>query len=146
MLTGSMKSFTPLDSNTWSPTPPLSSIISPYWNPEQPPPCTNTRSPLPTLPSSVSNSLIFDAAVAETFTIFSILQGKRPLKIIRSTAGTYKLNTNGRELFGRFLLDFPVQAVAVRVHCHNRREILHVQVPHRFRGPEFHQCDAFDPR
>src|SRR6185436_7303500 len=139
MLTGSMKSLTPLDSNTWSPTPPLSSIISPYWNPEQPPPCTKTRSPLPTLPSSVSSSLIFEAAVVETFTIFSILQGKRPLEIIRSVPGTYKLDADGRELFGGFLLDFPVQAVPVRVHRHNCREILHGQVPHRFRGAKFHQ-------
>src|SRR5262249_1028632 len=67
MLIGSTNSFTPCDSNTWSPAPwPFSSIISPYWKPEQPPPCTNTRRPLPALFSSTSSSLIFDAAVSET--------------------------------------------------------------------------------
>src|SRR5262245_9169320 len=67
MLMGSTKSLTPWDSNTWSPEPwPFSSIISPYWNPEQPPPCTNTRRPLPALFSSVRSSLIFAAAVSET--------------------------------------------------------------------------------
>src|SRR6266550_9055461 len=67
MLIGSTNSFTPCDSNTWSPAPcPFSSIIRPYWKPEQPPPCTNTRRPLPPLFSSTSNSLIFDAAVSET--------------------------------------------------------------------------------
>src|ERR1044071_4120254 len=131
MLTGSMKSFTPLDSNTWSPTPPASSIISPYWKPEQPPPCTNTRRPLPTLPSSVSSSLIFEAAVWDTFTIFSVLQGKRPPKIISAGQGTFKLTTENGELFGRFLLDFLIQTVAVGVHGHNGREIFHGQVPHR---------------
>src|SRR4029450_11521627 len=44
MLIGSTNSFTPFDSNTRSPAPcPFSSIIRPYWKPEQPPPCTNTR-------------------------------------------------------------------------------------------------------
>src|SRR3954467_14004406 len=67
MLIGSMNSFTPFDSNIWSPEPwPFSSIIRPYWKPEQPPPCTNTRSPLPALFSSVSSSLIFEAAVSDT--------------------------------------------------------------------------------
>src|SRR2546421_1044840 len=140
MLTGSMNSLTPLDSKTWSPTPPLSSIMSPYWNPEQPPPCTNTRSPLPTLPSSVSSSLIFEAAVVETFTIFSILQGKEaPPNYKRPLPGRSSRGAEHRELFGRFLLDFLVQTVAVGVHRHNCREILHGQVPHRFRGTEFHQ-------
>src|SRR4051812_4163182 len=67
MLIGSMNSFTPCDSNTWSPEPwPFSSIIRPYWKPEQPPPCTKTRSPLPALFSSDSSSLILDAAVSDT--------------------------------------------------------------------------------
>src|SRR3954462_1676458 len=67
MLIGSTNSFTPCDSNTWSPAPcPFSSIIKPYWKPEQPPPCTNTRRPLPDLFSSTSSSLIFDAAVSDT--------------------------------------------------------------------------------
>src|SRR6187549_2158782 len=69
MLMGSTNSVTPFDWNTWSPTPPASSIISPYWKPEQPPPCTNTRRPLPTLPSSVSSSLIFSAALGDTLII-----------------------------------------------------------------------------
>src|SRR6185436_16565137 len=69
MLTGSTNSLTPFDSNTWSPAPPPSSIIRPYWKPEQPPPCTNTRRPLPAFPSSTSSSLIFDAAVGDTLII-----------------------------------------------------------------------------
>src|SRR5882724_4804402 len=76
MLIGSTNSFTPCDSNTWSPEPwPFSSIIRPYWNPEQPPPCTNTRSPLLALFSSASNSLIFDAAVSETLIMATLYQG-----------------------------------------------------------------------
>src|SRR2546428_6481676 len=60
----------PCDSNTWSPAPcPFSSIIRPYWNPEQPPPCTNTRRPLPALFSSVKSSEIFEAAVSDTLII-----------------------------------------------------------------------------
>ena len=43
---------------TWSPVAwPLSSIIRPYWKPEQPPPCTNTRRPALALFSSVSSSV-----------------------------------------------------------------------------------------
>src|SRR6185436_7273041 len=73
MLIGSTNSFTPCDSNTWSPEPwPFSSIIRPYWKPEQPPPCTNTRRPLPALFSSVSNSLILPAAVSETLIMIGI--------------------------------------------------------------------------
>src|SRR6266550_9156776 len=113
MLTGSMKSFTPLDSNTWSATPPLSSIISPYWNPEQPPPCTNTRSPLPTLFSSLSSSLIFEAAAGDTFTIFSFLQGDNPPQIIRSAEDRFNPSRNClgayfRQFPGRFLLNILV--------------------------------------
>src|SRR6185295_3761957 len=70
MLIGSTKSFTPCDSKTWSPTPsPFSSIIRPYWKPEHPPPCTNTRRPLPALFSSVRSSLILAAAVSDTLII-----------------------------------------------------------------------------
>src|SRR6185503_2115529 len=69
MLTGSTNSRTPFDSYTWSPAPPPSSIIRPYWKPEHPPPCTNTRRPLPALPSSDSSSLIFVAAVGDTLII-----------------------------------------------------------------------------
>src|SRR5688572_2904075 len=67
-LIGSTSSRTPFTSNTWSASasPSPSSIIRPYWNPEQPPPCTNTRSPAPRRPSSTSNSAIFDAAVGVT--------------------------------------------------------------------------------
>ena len=36
-----------------------SSIIRPYWKPEQPPPWTNTRNPLPSFCSSASSSEIF---------------------------------------------------------------------------------------
>src|SRR6185312_13941965 len=75
-LIGSTNSFTPCDSNTMSPDPcPFSSIISPYWKPEQPPPCTNTRRPLPPLFSSVSSSLIFPAAVSETLIMILISPG-----------------------------------------------------------------------
>ena len=46
--------------------PGLSSIIRPYWKPEQPPPWTNTRRPDSCLFSSASSSAIFDAAVGDT--------------------------------------------------------------------------------
>src|SRR6187455_574132 len=63
-----MKSRTPFDSTVWSASVRASpsSIMRPYWKPEQPPPWTNTRRPLPALFSSDSNSLIFDAAVSDT--------------------------------------------------------------------------------
>src|SRR4051794_1790794 len=77
MLIGSTNSLTPCDSNTWSPEPwPFSSIIRPYWNPEQPPPCTKTRRPLLALFSSASNSLIFEAAVSETLIMRSLYQDR----------------------------------------------------------------------
>src|ERR1700752_4319493 len=139
MLTGSMKSFTPLDSKTWSPTPPLSSIIRPYWNPEQPPPCTNTRSPLPTLPSSVNSSLIFEAAVVDTFTIFSILQGKKAPENYKPVPCPYKLGPYLGQFLRGFLFDVLLQAVAVCVHGDDGLEIFHGQVPHGLGGPELHQ-------
>src|SRR4029077_19634948 len=77
MLIGSTNSLTPCDSNTWSPEPwPFSSIIRPYWNPEQPPPCTKTRRPLLALFSSASSSLIFEAAVSETLIMSSLYQDR----------------------------------------------------------------------
>src|SRR6185369_7451032 len=80
MLMGSTKSLTPCDSNTWSPEPwPFSSIIRPYWKPEQPPPCTNTRSPLPVLCSSARSSLILDAAVVETLIMSKFSSGSLPV-------------------------------------------------------------------
>jgi hypothetical protein len=67
-LIGSTSSFTPFDSMTASvvASPLPSSIIRPYWNPEQPPPWTNTRRPASTLFSSVSSSVIFEAAEGVT--------------------------------------------------------------------------------
>src|SRR3954469_12655805 len=95
MLIGSTNILTPCDSNTWSPEPcPFSSIIRPYWNPEQPPPCTNTRSPLLVLFSSASNSLIFDAAVSETLIMGSLYQDRgwytaRLPHAVRDHSGTF---------------------------------------------------------
>ena len=57
MLIGSTNSLTPFDSNTWSPSPPFSSIIRPYWKPEHPPPCTKTRRPLFCFCSSARSSV-----------------------------------------------------------------------------------------
>ena len=71
--------------------PPLSSIISPHWKPEHPPPWTKTRRPLPVFPSSVSSSLIFEAAAVDTFTIISVLlriDGLEPLKSISGRSRT----------------------------------------------------------
>src|SRR5208283_2670495 len=39
-------------------------------------------------------------------------------------------------------LDLGVQAVAVRVHGHDRREVQHPQVPHRLGNAQFHQLHA----
>src|ERR1700712_5275401 len=95
MLIGSTNSLTPCDSNTWSPEPwPFSSIIRPYWNPEQPPPCTKTRRPLLALFSSASNSLIFEAAVSETLIMRSLYQDcgrytARLVHAIRSDPGVF---------------------------------------------------------
>src|SRR5258706_11815826 len=88
MLIGSTKTFTPCDSNTWSPAPcPFSSIIRPYWKPEQPPPCTNTRRPLLALFSSASSSLIFMAAVSETLIMETLYQ--EPIGILHSRLMPY---------------------------------------------------------
>src|SRR6185503_19230874 len=84
---GSTYSLTPCDSKTMSPAPwPFSSIIRPYWKPEHPPPCTNTRKPLPALFSSASSSLIFDAADSETLIMGpALLEGARGPESRRST-------------------------------------------------------------
>src|SRR5688572_1638883 len=65
---GSTSSFTPFDSMTASveASPSPSSIMSPYWKPEQPPPWTNTRRPASSLFSSVRSSEILVAAVGVT--------------------------------------------------------------------------------
>src|SRR5713226_4818962 len=84
MLIGSTNSLTPCDTKTWSPDPwPFSSIIRPYWKPEHPPPCTNTRKPPPAFCSSTSSSLIFDAAVSDTL----IMTLRIPIRSDRPTAG-----------------------------------------------------------
>ena len=76
---GSTNSRTPLDSTirSTSAVGSPSSIIRPYWKPEQPPPCTNTRRPALALPSSESNSLIFSAATEVTL-IMAIEDSSRP--------------------------------------------------------------------
>jgi hypothetical protein len=70
-LIGSTSSFTPFDSMTESvvSSPSPSSIMRPYWKPEQPPPWTNTRRPALGLFSSLSSSLILVAAVDVTLII-----------------------------------------------------------------------------
>src|SRR5438034_5307459 len=94
MLIGSMNSFTPCDSNTWSPAPcPFSSIIRPYWNPEQPPPWTNTRRPLLALFSSASSSLIFCAAVSETLIMRTLYQ--EPVGILHSRVHAVRPDSHG---------------------------------------------------
>src|SRR6186713_2527693 len=59
-----------------SPSP--SSIMRPYWKPEQPPPCTNTRRPALVLFSSDSSSLILVAAVGVTLIISTVLLCSNP--------------------------------------------------------------------
>src|SRR3954471_12121130 len=54
--------------------------MRPYWKPEQPPPCTNTRRPLPALFSSVSSSLILEAAVSDTLIMATLYQ--QPVDIL----------------------------------------------------------------
>ena len=44
MLIGSTSSVTPPFSTRVSPSSEFSSKVKPYWKPEQPPPCTKTRS------------------------------------------------------------------------------------------------------
>ena len=43
------------------------------------------------------------------------------------------------EVRARFLLDVLVQAVAMRVHRHDRREVLDLEMPHRFGRAELEQ-------
>src|SRR2546428_6215542 len=42
----------------------ISSKVKPYWKPEQPPPCTNTRNFKSGLPSSAISSATLDAALS----------------------------------------------------------------------------------
>ena len=67
---GSTNNLTPFELKilSASPSPGPSSIISPYWNPEHPPPCTNTRKPASFLCSSESKAPIFPAAASVTVT------------------------------------------------------------------------------
>ena len=62
-LMGSTSRRTPSVSTTVSPSSTDSSKVKPYWNPEQPPPCTKMRSISRSLPSSVINSRTFFAAL-----------------------------------------------------------------------------------
>src|SRR5690606_33705986 len=59
---GSTSNCTPFLSSTVSSSLTASSKVKPYWKPEQPPPCTNTRSFSSGLPSSSSRSLTLAAA------------------------------------------------------------------------------------
>src|SRR5690606_4634953 len=60
----SMSSVTPPFSMLVSSSFTSSSKVKPYWNPEQPPPCTNTRSLSWSLPSSSISSLTLAAALS----------------------------------------------------------------------------------
>ena len=51
-----------------SASPEPSSIINPYWNPEQPPPCTKTRNPASFFCSSANSAWILLAAASVTAT------------------------------------------------------------------------------
>src|SRR5687768_11528908 len=64
MLIGSISSVTPPFSTRVSPSSRFSSKVKPYWKPEQPPPCTNTRSFRLGLDSSRISSLTLDAAAS----------------------------------------------------------------------------------
>src|SRR5438270_6070661 len=81
---GSTSSLTPFDSITASvaASPSPSSIIRPYWNPEQPPPWTNTRKPASVLFSSCSSSVIFDAADGVTLIMSAISSGLQLYTVI----------------------------------------------------------------
>src|SRR5712692_3985776 len=61
---GSTSSITPFFSSTVSSSFFTSSKVKPYWNPEQPPPVTNTRSFKSALPSSSINCLTLFAALS----------------------------------------------------------------------------------
>src|ERR1700733_1071896 len=63
-LIGSISSFTPWFSTQVSPSWTCSSNSNPYCRPEQPPPCTNTRSISFGLPSPAINSLTLRAAAS----------------------------------------------------------------------------------
>ncbi len=60
----SMSSVTPFLLICVSSSATASSNVNPYWKPEQPPPCTNTRSFSSGLPSSSTSSLTLAAALS----------------------------------------------------------------------------------
>src|SRR6187402_2519835 len=59
-----MSSVTPFLAIAVSSSLTISSKVKPYWKPEQPPPCTNTRSLRSGLPSSSTSSLTLLAALS----------------------------------------------------------------------------------
>src|SRR3978361_396310 len=59
-----MSSVTPFFAIAVSSSLTISSKVKPYWKPEQPPPCTNTRSFRSGLPSSSTSSLTLLAALS----------------------------------------------------------------------------------
>src|SRR5690349_18468209 len=72
----------------------------------------------------------------------TIAMSHQPSAISHGSSATK--GTERREVLTRLLFDVLVQAVAVRVHGHDRREVLDRQVPHRFGRAELHQRDAVD--
>src|SRR5688572_18935611 len=67
MLIGSISSVTPPFTTRVSPSSVFSSKVNPYWKPEQPPPCTNTRSFRLGLASSrISSPTLVAAAFVNT--------------------------------------------------------------------------------
>src|SRR4029078_4292601 len=56
-----------------------------------------------------------------------------------SAVFSYTLYADGLEMLARGLFDILVQAVAVRVHRDDRREVLDLEVPHLFRRADLEQ-------
>src|SRR3954462_647541 len=107
-----------------SPSP--SSIIRPYWKPEQPPPCTKTRRPACVLFSSDSNSLIFEAAVGVTLIMWtvlllSIIHWRRGLPSYWTHLAPGRLRLDRRPQRGRRPVNRQPLGLVGRAHRHEAR-------------------------
>src|SRR5512138_1048897 len=138
MLIGSISSVTPPFSTRVSPSSRFSSNVKPYWKPEQPPPCTKTRSLRFGLDSSrISSPTLAAAASVKTRVgaadsgVMAVSMGteRAGIKCRRSAAGRlFFRRRRGGLLAGLGALTRLVNELAVdlRSHLHFDQRVIHV--------------------
>src|SRR5690606_3302906 len=86
MLMGSTSSVTPWFSTCVSPSSTFSSKVNPYWKPEHPPPCTNTRS----LRLGLASSRMSSPTLAAAASVKTRLGGAFTSAFIRAVLGHFE--------------------------------------------------------